>query len=250
MPRSEPDQPQQQPFTRPLFIVSASFLAAILILAVVIIVATSGGGESTEDNSGAPAPSDEPSQSAPSGDDAPEGSCPAFPKSSKTEPTSAPDAEWSLFSTVALPSSVSDGPAKVDGDVGRCFARTPTGAMLASIQVPIRVMHAADWRPVTELQTTGPGKKQLIKVREDTGPPPEPDMGELGQIAGFRIVTYSPDTAVVEIVTRFADTGTLQVTTNTMKWSSQRADWQYELTKGAPSKTVDDLTGYVPFSGV
>lgn len=241
-----PRFPGSSLFTRPLFLVVVSVLVAMVFAVIFLVGSTEEDGKPAGEASAA-AGGPSPKSDVGVLDDG----CPDLPASPTGQPVTAPQAEWKLYRTLALPYSSDHGPAQAEGDVIRCFARTPTGAVFASMHIPGRLTLAKDWRPIAERQTTGPGRKDLIEWREKSPEPlPEPTPGELGQMAGFGIVTYSPDTAVVEIVTRFADTGMLQVSTITLKWSSQEGDWQYELAGGPPPKEVDSLDGYVPFAGL
>ncbi|WP_282794599.1 hypothetical protein [Streptomyces sp. CC224B] len=153
---------------------------------------------------------------------------------------------------MALPTSEAAGPAVTDGDVARCYARTPTGALLAAAQIAVRALLAQDWRTVMEEQTYGDTRdsyiEQRTKLEKKTSPPP-PEPGELGQYAGFRFVTYDSRTAVIELVTRFSDTGALQVSTATVQWRD--GDWRYQYsTTYTQPKSLDSLAGYVPWGGV
>jgi hypothetical protein len=199
------------------------------------------------DATSAPSPSasTQPSASAGSGDNCPE------PAVSQDIPRAAPPADWNLFNTVAVPASTTEGPARSDGDVARCFAHSPTGALFAAAQIGTRYAFAENWEEVVEKQTYGDGKKTLLDKRsayEKTAEPIAPVPGELGQFTGFQFVTYTPQTAVLQMVSRF-ESGTLQVSTVTLQWN--KGDWLYEIPAvTAPQKTIDSLEGYVSWGGL
>ncbi len=75
--------------------------------------------------------------------------------------------------------------------------------------------------------------------------------GTYGQIAGFRFVTYTPDVAVIQFVTRFRN-GNLQVTTTTVRWLS--GDWKQQLqpdgSESPTAQSVSSLAGFVPWGGL
>jgi hypothetical protein len=79
------------------------------------------------------------------------------------------------------------------------------------------------------------------------GPPSDPSL--IPAVAGFQVVTYAPDQAVVNLAIRF--NGVLRVVPATMQWVS--GDWKLAGAPGPLTDTnwaaVDDLTGYVLFSG-
>lgn len=239
------------PWSSRWWLASALFLAVLLALALVLIVMSPGSNNAAPGASG-PAPGS--SSIAPVGTPTSTGgACPPFTGASTDIPTSPPAVSWGLFQTVAVPSSPQAWPAVVEGDVARCYAHTPTGALVAAVQIGTRYPFADDWETVVERQTYGDGKAALTKARkayEATAEPVAPAPGELGQVAGFQFVTYTDDLAVIEIVTRFS-TGSLQASTVTMRWDDARQDWLYEIAaRTAPQKRVSSLTGYVQWGGI
>lgn len=172
----------------------------------------------------------------------------------QTVPTSPPtDVRWELYQREALPYSVTAGPRTVDGAVARGYAHTPTGALMAAAQIGARKLLSPgdSWRQVVEQQVMpGAGRDRFIQLRSQiiTDGTPDP---RLGQIAGFRFITYTPDIAVIQFATKFSN-GRMQVTTGTVQWSD--GDWKQVLQPdGSESPTVQaipDLTGMVAWSGV
>ncbi|WP_143043740.1 hypothetical protein [Nonomuraea jiangxiensis] len=183
------------------------------------------------------------------------GQCPATAEAaSQALPTRPPaDVAWTVFHGVAEPASREHGPHRHEADVHRCFARTPTGALIAAWQIATRFVLADDWRRVVESQVMpGPGRDayvaQRAQVRADTGRA----AGGYGQLAAFAIASYTPDVATVQLVSRFAATGQLQVNTVTVAWSGD--DWRLRLQPDgsiSPSlQAVSSLAGFVPWGGV
>jgi len=172
----------------------------------------------------------------------------------QTVPTSPPtDVQWQLYQRVALPYSAIAGPRIIDGAVARGYAHTPTGALIAALQIGSRelVSPGDSWHQVVEQQVMpGPGRDRYIQLRSQvtTDGPPDP---RLTQIAGFRFVTYTPGIAVIEIASK-SNSGQLQMTTSTVQWSD--GDWKQVLQPdGSESPTVQsvpDLTGIVAWNGV
>jgi hypothetical protein len=133
------------------------------------------------------------------------------------------------------------------------FEQTPTGALIAAAQISSRflISPGQDWRKVVKDQVApDAGRDAYVdkraKVTVSTVAP-----GTYGQFAGFRFVTYSSETAVIQYVTRFTN-GNLQVTTDTVRWID--GDWKLQLQPdGSPSPTaqgVTSLTGFVPWGGL
>lgn len=167
----------------------------------------------------------------------------------------APPASWELVNGVAVPVSATAGPYTADGPVRSGFQRSQTGALLAAVQISTRVVVTAGdgWRDVVERQVLpGTGRDVYTWLRaqvEGVDPP-----GTYGQVAGFRVVTFTPDVAVVQLVTRFGTgtSGSLQVQPVTVKWVG--GDWLLELQPdGGVSPTgqlVPDLDGFVVWGGI
>lgn len=224
-------------------VVAAAFLAGVVVLGIVVaITANPGGGADHRrtDDSGHK-PDRKPA-------DGPNGDCPAFAHSPAQEPSTVPKGmDWKIHETFALPVSKTSGPARTNGDVARCYAHTPTGALLAAYQISVRYAWMPKWRDVVEKQTVGAGKASYIKKRAKAGTE-APDPSEHGQAAGYKFVTYAKDTAVIQCVDRFQG-GQLQVSNYTVKWSD--GDWKLEIPKNpAPPSSIDSLAGYTEWGGV
>lgn len=199
-------------------------------------------------------------------DDQPAGEAvPAAPSPAPPAVTSSPPAEvlppltaapagvtWELFQGVALPISRTDGPARVEGPVHAGFSRTPTGALLASVQISYRTLVDPDLgnlRRVVDAQLAeGPGKVSYLNLLSQLTANDPPPNG-YAQVVGFRYITYTPDLAVISLATR-GNSGNIQVGTDTMRWVD--GDWKTELPANGlqQPQVVQNLAGYVPWSGV
>jgi len=155
---------------------------------------------------------------------------------------------WQLFMGVALPYSPTFGPTVVDGPVYGGFERSQPGALLAALHLGTRylVTPGSGWREVLQRQVL-PGAGRDAFARNRAGIDPQAPPGTYGQIAGFRVVTFAPDVAVVQLVSRFSTSGVLQVSTTTVRWAD--GDWRLQLQPdGGTSPTaqaVPSLDGFV-----
>lgn len=155
---------------------------------------------------------------------------------------------WQLFMGVALPYSSTFGPTVVDGPVYGGFGRSQSGALLAAVQVGTRYLltPGEGWRDVLDRQVL-PGTGRNAFARNRGGIDPQAPPGTYGQIAGFRIVTFTSEVAVVQLVSRFPTSGVLQVSTTTVRWVE--SDWRLQLQPdGGTSPTaqaVPTLDGFV-----
>lgn len=237
-PRTE----NRSPWTRPGFLLAGGFAVLVVVLLVAVLVLTSG-----DEPEAGPQP---PAAPAPSGE-APSASSPRD-VGPTTVPTSPPEnVRWQLYHTVALPFSEQAGPYEAGRSTATGYAHTPTGALLAAAQIPIRKLVAPDWRSVVEQQiVAGPGREAFTQARAEVSGA-EVTPGQFGQYAGFKFVNYTPDTATIQFVTRFVS-GQMQATTITVQWS--QGDWKLVLQPdGGDSPTaqpVSDLTGYVAWGGM
>ncbi|TXJ83297.1 hypothetical protein E2C11_07425 [Streptomyces lavendulae] len=232
------------------FIASAVFLGLVVVLAIAVI-ATRGS-----DKSDAPAASGPGASTGaavtPSSPAAATGNACGLTDTNQTPPTSTPkDVTWQLVKGDAMPTSKSAGPGKVDGPVAHCYAHTPLGALIAVSQIGDRlgVASNADAIQILKAQAVpGPGVETGLKALAG----PEIGDGKAdGQLAGFQFASYTPDTAVINLVSHM-DNGSYNVATFTMKWLD--GDWKIQLQDtGADSSNVSQVTstaGYVPWSGV
>jgi hypothetical protein len=177
----------------------------------------------------------------------------SLPAASQAVPAAPPaEVRWEIYDTVALPFSATAGPQAVTGDVARCYAHTPAGALLAAVQIAVRYVLAPDWRTVLARQVVpGPGASVYAAQRAQDPAVNTSQPGQYGQIAGFQFVTYTPELAVMQIVSRLPG-GSLQVTTMTTQWAG--GDWRLVLhddgTPGGNVQQLDNLDGFVPWGGV
>ncbi|MGH3302164.1 MAG: hypothetical protein ACRDOK_10865 [Streptosporangiaceae bacterium] len=165
-------------------------------------------------------------------------------------PVSAPTGvTWRLYDTVALPFSPQSGPTAINGDVARCYAHSPTGALLATVQIAVRYSLAANWQAVIAGQVM-PGTGRSVYAAERPGAEFTIQAGEFGQVAAFQFVAYTSALAVVQIVIQLPSGG-IQATTMTVLWSG--GDWRLQLQPdGSPGPNVQQvpsLTGFIPWGG-
>ncbi|MER7069310.1 hypothetical protein ABT357_27195 [Streptomyces albidoflavus] len=226
-------------------------VVVVLVLAVIALLTTDSENPGSTDARPSPAPSSAGEEGTGEKGDVDVAGCPPRGPASTELPETAPAAEWTLTQGLALPVSKTAGPLRVDGDVARCYAHTPEGALLAAAQITARMVIAEDWETVLRRQATGDGLEELIAKRKkyeeeqgDVAPVPGDSMG---QYVGYQWVTADEDLVVLELVTRF-EKGQLQASPVTMRW--QAGDWVYDGSGRTSARSLRDLGGYVPWSGV
>jgi hypothetical protein len=224
----------------PWFVVSVAALLVVALLAI-WVVASGGASDDTTGTtttlagSGMPgAGNANPDPAAPSGDQS-------------AGLTEAPkDTTWTLWYGIALPSSSSAGPREPATSSG--YSHDPAGALYAAATIPYRA-YGPDWRVIVERQTiAGPARDKLIAELERAHAGGV-DMTGVAQTAGFRFVSYSPDTAVVEFATKGRN---LNKATSTVRWVD--GDWRLVLgpdgSLGSQATRITSLGGFIPWSGV
>jgi hypothetical protein len=233
-------------YTAPAFVASGAFVA--LVVALVAWLAIGGSGRGTVGRV-VNVPGVVPGQIASGSDDG----C-HVPAGDQTVPTATPNGvTWQLYQTVALPFSGSVGPKRIEGDLVRCYAHSPLGALVAAVQIDAHLLLARDWGSVLQTQVqAGPGRDAFSVARQRAGPGDATvTPGQMGQVAGFRFVTYTAALAVIDVVLRFAN-GHMQLATGTVVWVA--GDWRLQLeptgADSPPAPAVDSLAGFVIWGGV
>ena len=189
-------------------------------------------------------------QQPPTGPVPASGTVPTPVRSGAPEPSSPTPTQvtWLQVGLGALPFSATAGPATIRAGVPAGFAHTQAGSVEAAIQILGRLSWSA--QTTTSMQAvvtaaTTPAAQAHVVV--GYGPPTDPSV--IPQVAGFQIVTYDANQAVVNLALRF--NGALRVSPATLQWVD--GDWKLAGAPGPLSQTnwaaIEDLTGYILFSG-
>ena len=102
------------------------------------------------------------------------------------------------------------------------------------------------WEPtITQQFVPGPDRDKLLAVLR-AAPEDKAQPGELAQLAGYRFISYSPDTAVIGLVLR-APNGRYAIITLTVQWRD--GDWRMVAPPGglwpALTQALGDLSNVV-----
>ena len=165
-----------------------------------------------------------------------------------------PGVTWQIIDTVALPFSAGAGPASVADGIPSGFAHTPTGALVAMVQIDFRHLIEPNFVAVTQADVANtPGRAKffhLVEADRLTNPP-NPEPGTYLQLAGFQFVRYTTSTAVIQLLTARPD-GSYQVSTLSVAWDGN--DWQLVLqadgTDSPNQQIVSSPVGFVLWGGV
>ena len=225
---------------------SAVVVAVIVVLGLVLSLANLLGRQTDSPTTPPPPPV---SSGAPTSTPPSDGSVCGLEAVEMTGTVStAPSATWALVGTIAAPTIEGQGPGKIDDDGFRsCFARTPTGAVLAAANYSAVGSHGPLRKRFNEQATApGPGRDALLQ-KPVTG---AGDGGTRVQIAGFRVLHYDGKTADVDIALR-TSTGALAAMVFNLEWAE--GDWKLRLaddgTELSPVSQIPSLSGYILWSG-
>ncbi len=249
---NRPPTDDEPPRTSKRLIASAVAIAAIVVLGLVLSL-TNLLGAKTEPTPTTTAPS--PAASAASAPPSPTSLandasvCGLSAVEMSGTVTSGPAATWALVGTTAAPSIKGQGPGKIDDDGYRsCYARTPTGSLLAASNLLAMGSQAPLLgRKMTERSTVpGPGRDAALART-----PARPDSsGVRIQIAAFRILRYDGNTADIDIALRTSN-GAIAAQVFTFKWVD--GDWKVVLAPSgdlpSPMSQLPSLSGYILWSG-
>jgi len=251
----------------PAWIGSAVLLGLVAIGLVIVLIhaATSSkpGTPSAASPPGAPAGSTAQAGGAPPGGSPPatapgagQAGRPAGCSTTGTDqtiPTSPPaGVTWSLTGGIAVPSSAADGPT-LHGAAGiaYCYSHTPLGALLAASNLGHGT--GTDQEIQTAVLDHSILPNQL--ARQLAAEPGSSDSGAGAgiQLAGFRIISYSPDQASISLALSVPGrTDMYPQLSVAMQW--YEGDWR-AVPQAGPALFVTvasapSLAGFVPWSGV
>jgi hypothetical protein len=251
----EPYQSDERSFWRPSAITAAAVIALIVVAGVILVVVESTGGHHSS-RGAVPAVTTVPGGPTSTTSVPPTtttGAGCTLPTGDQTVPEGTPQGvTWQIYESVALPQSPIYGPQHIDGDIARCYAHNPVGALIAATQIAARIELAPDVKPAKEQLVANAGQRAFIATQQkalNSGNGVDP--GTYAQFAGFKYVTYTPAVAVIEVATKTPE-AVLQASTLTVKWMD--GDWKLELQPTGDTTPnvlpLSNLVGYSTWAGV
>jgi hypothetical protein len=146
------------------------------------------------------------------------------------------------------------------GDLVRCFDRSPTGALIAAVQISSRYYFSPDWRDVVRYQLFPDRGREVAALLHaaaaqeeaaNSGDQPESefDPKQMRQIVGFQIVDYTDDEATVRVAASSPAEGNVVSSTYSMVWAD--GDWKIRFSEAGHAATemqvIPALNGYTPW---
>jgi len=164
-----------------------------------------------------------------------------FPSKWDSRPvTSAPDATWQQVGALAAPVSTHYGPRKVsgpDGAIRQCYQHSPSGAVIAAVNITVGASDTSAGNQVVEKQfTAGKGKQEALDQQGAEGS---------ATVAGFQVQACAASKCLVSVAV--SGNGSYGAATVPLVWSS--GDWMIDgtVTGISAGQPINNLSGYVPF---
>lgn len=231
----------QNPLTKPKFIISAVVVAILVALAIILPLLPKGEGAASP----APTMAATSTATAPVESGSAASVC-GLPDGNQSKPATTPaDTKWELVGKIAAPTSPARyGPGKTASNGLRsCFAHSPTGALYAAANVTTLSAIGKTRLVLENLAVPSPERDAILSQSE---PAPSTDTA---QLAGFAIRSYSSDQAVIDLAFR-GDNGTFVSIPVPLQWYG--GDWKIIVpaTGSTGAGQIPDLSGYIPWAGV
>ncbi|WP_284977217.1 hypothetical protein [Arthrobacter sp. efr-133-TYG-104] len=232
----------QNPLTKPKFIISAVVVAIIVALGIILALLPRGGGTPTAE----PSHSGSTTASIPASEAAAASVC-GLPSGDQAKPATTPtDTKWELVGKIAAPTAPTQyGPGKTEANGLRsCFAHSPTGALYAAANISVLSATGKARLVYEQLAVPSPERDALLNQ-----PAPQETSTVTAQIAGFQVRSYDSDRAVIVIAAKGSN-GALVSVPVPLQWLS--GDWKVVVpaTGSTGGGQISDLSGFIPWSGV
>lgn len=217
--------------------VGSAIVVGILVVIGVFVLIPKGGTNTAGGGGGgtsttAPKPS---ATSHGSGCDVPAGSQ-AIPKAAPS------DVKWAAAYGNSWPTSEAAGPTVVKGQVGTCFAHSPTGAAFAAVNI-LQTSRVLDNDQVKKVLRTQYVQNQGLNATETVAQqklfPVAPADRAWGREIGFNVQSYTPERATITLVENYPQRGQLTGNNVTVVW--QDGDWKIELQPDGQTSTTGDF---------
>ncbi|MEV8112341.1 hypothetical protein [Pseudarthrobacter oxydans] len=232
----------QNPLTKPKFIISAVVVAIIVALGVILALVPRGGGTASPEPS-----STSTSTSSGQSTTTSAASVCGLPSGDQAKPATTPaDTKWELVGKIAAPTSPTQfGPGKTEANGLRsCFAHSPTGALYAAANMTALSAAGKADLVYQQLAVPSPERDAVLKSSPTAAP-----NSVTAQLAGFTFRSYAADRAVIDLAFKGAN-GTFVSIPVPLQW--YEGDWKFVVpaTGDTGARQLSDLSGYVEWAGV
>ena len=235
-------------------------VATVLVVAIgaTVIVFVTTGHTAHSRPTGQVHPADTPAPSTAkhpgvASTNAPPGAGPAIPTIDVSQ------IHWMDYDGCQLPVSPTAGPRSTAGGVASGFADSPTGALLAAVNIAVRTSWEFGpqvFQTVIENQVTGQYQADLLTDALDSwdqAGQQDPNPGSCAEMDGFDWQYYSSSAAALDIAESASANGSTITVAAQVQLQWVDGDWEVVAPDGGDwsnvSTELDSLTGYTLFLG-
>ena len=228
-------------------------LGALVVVALIVLTGVTVSvlnllqtSSSTSSAEPMPRPVDTPGATVPSAS----GECPLASVTRGSDLSTAPVTKWTLDGPLAAPQT-SAGPATVTPDGFRiCYSHSAEGALLAAANFVALGSNPRISEPqLAALVASGPAKDKMASSKATRTAPAQPEVSV--QIAGYRVVSYSPSEAAIDIALQSSRGATVsqvfQLAWEDDGWRVRAADDGSSML--TPLRQLTNLTGFTSWRG-
>jgi hypothetical protein len=174
-------------------------------------------------------------------------SCPALTGGDVIPSGPPPGLAWRHLGAMPVPVSPAAGPAHRTGAAWRCYAHSPTGAVLAAFGIPAALC-GPHWRDASAVEVLpSPGRHEFLAAGALQGF--TPPSGTVTRPVGFAVVSYTHAQATVE--TLVADGSGYAASFRTLAWAE--GDWKLVMlpdgTAGPGPQVITTAAGFTLWGG-
>lgn len=242
------DETEQNPFSRPGFVLAALVVVLLIVAGVVVGVVVAGRDDDPNDSMEAtPAPTSTPGPSEPSITEAESVSICGLEGIELTGNLStAPEAVWEFQGTTGYPTSSAFGPGKTNADgVRYCFQQSPSGALFAAANAVAQGSDPTVQEAFAEyFIAEGPGRDAAIANATSASA----SSGRI-EIAGFRLLEYGEGSARVDVAVRATSNGQTIYASAVYPVTWADGDWKLVVSDTGQMQfafaQIPDLAGYI-----
>lgn len=185
----------------------------------------------------------------------------ASPVSPVTPVLDLSEVRWTSYHGYQLPISAQAGPKDTSDDLASGFDDTPTGALLAVINIAARTawqFGPAVFQPTIQDQVTGPYQAQMLSADQDAyaaGAAQAAGVVARSVIAGYQWAGYTPADATVDIAEAgpAGDGGSTVYVATQVETQWLNGDWRVLAPPGGDwansAVQIPSLNGYLTFPG-
>lgn len=241
------DETEQNPFSRPGFVVAALVVVLLIVAGVIVGVVVARDNDTNDSLETAPAPTTTVETPEPSPAKAGGASICGLKGDELTGDLSkAPKAVWEFQGTTGYPTSSKYGPGETDADgVRYCFQQSPSGALFAAANAVAQGSDPAVQEAfATYFTAAGPGRDAAI-ANAVSG---SASSGRI-EIAGFRLLEYGDGSARVDVAVRATSNGQTIYGSGVYPLTWEDGDWKLVVSDSGEMQydfaQIPDLAGYI-----